>query len=255
MVEVFERRGHSVTTTDNYLTAHTDMLDVTNSSGAQFACKVCHNECDILCQQKGRHPHMCSACQLYRGNLHAMRWQFQQCDIPSRISHNSHANIHFLNAKEIGERLKNVQQQKRSVTAKVQKLEEKMKIVNEVVLSEPEVDVVNDLIKDASDTVHSFPKDSAQYILWIMHCGPSCTGLATTLQLAIMHLSIVCPTSPCTGIGGAKGGCDWVVYFNPTPLGLYWRINPHFRKGSQVGIWHFSTNISNYLMNITKAMI
>ena len=37
---------------------------------------------------------------------------------------------------------------------------------NGVALTKPEVDVVNDLIKDASDTFLSFPKDSVQYILW-----------------------------------------------------------------------------------------
>ena len=37
----------------------------------------------------------------------------------------------------------------------------------------------------------------------------------------VMHLSIVCPTSPCMEIGGAKGEFDSVVYFNPAPLGLY----------------------------------
>lgn len=98
-----------------------------------------------------------------------MRWRSQQCDNPSRTSHNSHTNIRFLNVKEMEERLRNVQQQKRSVTAKVQKLEEKMKKdieENGVALTEPEADVVNDLIKDASDTVHSFPKDSVQFILW-----------------------------------------------------------------------------------------
>ena len=55
------------------------------------------------------------------------------------------------------------------MTAKVQKLEEKMKKgieQNGVILTEPEADNVNDLIKDASDTVLNFLKDSVQYILW-----------------------------------------------------------------------------------------
>ena len=38
--------------------------------------------------------------------------------------------------------------------------------VNRTALSEPEADVVNDLIKDTLDTVYSFPKDSVEYILW-----------------------------------------------------------------------------------------
>ena len=49
---------------------------------------------------------------------------------------------------------------------------------------------------------------------------------------SIMHLSIVCPTSPCTGIGGAKGGFDCVVYFNPALLGLSEGSIPHFRQGT-----------------------
>ena len=71
MVELFERRGHSITTADNHnmQAAYIDVVDVTNSNGALFARTVRHNECDILCQQKERHPHMCSACQLYRSNL------------------------------------------------------------------------------------------------------------------------------------------------------------------------------------------
>ena len=35
-----------------------------------------------------------------------------------------------------------------------------------VALTEPEVIIVNYLIKDASDTVHSLLKNSVQYILW-----------------------------------------------------------------------------------------
>lgn len=35
--------------------------------------------------------------------------------------------------------------------------------VNGVMLSEPEAEVANDLIKDVSDTVHSFQKHSVQY--------------------------------------------------------------------------------------------
>ena len=100
-----------------------------------------------------------------------MRWRSQQCDslAASRTAHNSHTNIRFLNVKEMEERLRNVQQKKKIVTAKVQKLEEKMKKdidENGVMLSEPEVEVVRDLIEDASDTVYRFPKDSVQYILW-----------------------------------------------------------------------------------------
>ena len=41
----------------------------------------------------------------------------------------------------------------------------------------------------------------------------------------IMHSSIVCPTSPCTGIGGANRGFDQVVYFNPPPLGVHFKVN------------------------------
>ena len=68
------------------------------------------------------------------------------------------------------ERLRNVQQ-KKIVTAKAQKLEKMKKDIDEngvmlSVLSEPEVEVVRDLIEDASDTVYRFPKDSVQYILW-----------------------------------------------------------------------------------------
>ena len=173
MVELFERRGHSITTADNHnmQAAYIDVVDVTNSNGALFARTVRHNECDILCQQKERYPHMCSACQLYRSNLRVMRWRSQQCDslAASRTAHNSHTNIRFLNVKEMEERLRNVQQKKKIVTAKVQKLEEKMKKdidENGVMLSEPEVEVVRDLIEDASDTVYRFPKDSVQYILW-----------------------------------------------------------------------------------------
>ena len=115
MVELFERKGHSIITADNYhnmQAAYIDVVDVTNSSGVQFARTVRHNECEILCQQKERHPYMCSACQLYRSNLHVMRWRSQQCDNPAanRTAHNSHTNIRFLNVKEMEERLRNVQQ-------------------------------------------------------------------------------------------------------------------------------------------------
>ena len=41
-----------------------------------------------------------------------------------------------------------------------------------------------------------------------------------------MHLSIVCPTSPCTGIDEANTGFDQVVYFKPAPLGVPLKINP-----------------------------
>ena len=58
MVELFERRGHS--TTDNYHTAYIDVVDVTNSDGVQYARTIHHNECEILCQQQGRHPHVLS---------------------------------------------------------------------------------------------------------------------------------------------------------------------------------------------------
>ena len=149
MVELFERRSHSIATTENYHAAYVDVMDVTSSDGVQFARTVRHNACEILCQQKGRHSHICSACQQYRGNLRVMRWRSQHCDNPtaSRTAHNSHTNIHFLNVREMEKRLRNVQQQKRSATAKIQRLEEKMQDdieENGVVLSEPEVDVVND---------------------------------------------------------------------------------------------------------------
>ena len=51
----------------------------------------------------------------------------------------------------------------------------------------------------------------------------------------LMHLSIVCPTSPCAGIGGAKGGFDCEVYFNPAPWGFTEGSIPHFKGGSYVG--------------------
>ena len=92
-----------------------------NSDGVQYARTICHNKGEILCQQKGRHPHMCSACQGYRGNLRVMRWRSQQCDIPSRTAHNSYTNIRYLNVKEMEERLRNVQQQKKTMTAKIKK--------------------------------------------------------------------------------------------------------------------------------------
>ena len=53
------------------------------------------------------------------------------------------------------------------MTAKVQKLEEKMKKDiegNGVSLTDSEVIIVSDLIKDASDTVHSLLKNSVQHI-------------------------------------------------------------------------------------------
>ena len=94
-----------------------------------------------------------------------MRWRSQQteCNSPSnssRTSHNSHTNI---NVKEMEERLRNVQQQKRKMTAKYQKLEEKMKKdidENGIPLTEPEADVVEELIKDATGTVEAIPRDS-----------------------------------------------------------------------------------------------
>ena len=52
MVELFERKGHSIITADNYhnmQAAYIDVVDVTNSSGVQFSRTVCHNECEILC--------------------------------------------------------------------------------------------------------------------------------------------------------------------------------------------------------------
>ena len=107
IIELFERRGHS--TADNYCAAYIDVVDTTNSDGVQYAHTIHYNECEILCQPKGRHPHMCSACQGYRGNLRVMRWRSQQCDIPSRIAHNSHTDIRYLNVKEMEERLRNVQ--------------------------------------------------------------------------------------------------------------------------------------------------
>ena len=167
IVELFERRGHSAA--DDYCAAYIDVVDVTNSDGVQYARTVRHNKCEILCQQKGRQPYICSACQLYKGSLRVMKWRSQQCDVPSRTSHNSHTNIRYLNVEEMEERLRNVQKQKKSVTNKAKKLEEKMKQdieENGVALTEPEINVVNDLLKDASDTVYSFPKDSIQYILW-----------------------------------------------------------------------------------------
>ena len=58
-----------------------------------------------------------------------------------RTSHNSHTNIRILNVKEMEERLRNLQQQKRKVTAKYQNLEEKMKKDIDIPLTEPEADI------------------------------------------------------------------------------------------------------------------
>ena len=113
--------------------------------------------------------HTCSVCQLYRENLRVMRWHSQQCDSPSnssRTSHNNHTNIQFLNVKEMEERLRKVPRQKRKMTAKYQKLEEKMKKdidENGIPLTEPEADIVEE---DATGTVEALPRDSVQYILW-----------------------------------------------------------------------------------------
>ena len=64
-----------------------------------------------------------------------------------------------------------------------------------------------------------------------------------------MHLSIVCPTSPCMGIGVAKGGVDYVVYFNPTLWGYTEGSIPHFRRGSQAGIWWDLTFFCRYFQH------
>ena len=55
-------------------------------------------------------------------------------------------------------RLRNVQQQKRIVTAEIQRLEEKIIEENGVVLSELEADVVNDLKFNADTTCSQFSK-------------------------------------------------------------------------------------------------
>ena len=66
----------------------------------------------------------------------------------------------------------------------------------------------------------------------IIICLQCSTRTLLTCISTLMHLSIVCPTSPCSGIGGAKGGFDCEVYFNPAPLGLTEGSIPHFKGGS-----------------------
>ena len=40
-----------------------------------------------------------------------------------------------------------------------------------------------------------------------------------SLCCSVMHLSILCPTTPHTGIGGARWGFVTVMVTNPPPLG------------------------------------
>ena len=61
-------------------------------------------------------------------------------------------------------------------------------------------------------------------LVCVMHCSVH--------SFPFMHLSIVCPTSPCVGIGGAKEGFDCEVYFNPASRSFTEGSIPHFKGGS-----------------------
>ena len=109
-------------------------------------------------------------CQNFRAKLRVMKSRSSECNTSGRTAHDSHTNYRLLSDDEKIERMKNLQDAKRTAKKSETRLREKVmeKIdVEGVVLSDEDNDDVAALVYTASGKIkEQFPDESVPRILW-----------------------------------------------------------------------------------------
>ena len=74
--------------------------------------------------------------------------------------------------------------------------------------------------------VNGYQETPSRPVVFINHIQLGLPVLRLVIGMYVMHLSMLCPTTPHTGIGGARWGFVTVMVANPPPLGMIFYDKP-----------------------------
>ena len=143
---------------------------VLGTDGREY-CSTLRAPCCVLLQEKlGGQLRRCKQCQSFRTKLRVMKSRNSECSTTGRTAHDSHTNYRFLTEDEKIQRMKNLQDAKRTAQRNESRLRERViQKINEegVLLSDEDSEDIAALVYTASDKIkEDFPDESVPRILW-----------------------------------------------------------------------------------------
>ena len=156
-IELLQSRGGEI---KNHLTV-TAYLDKVNNT-------VRHRDCSLICSGRCK----CKVCQKYRNTLRALESKStgrSKCS----SSTSSHANYRYLQNSELKQRLKNVQQSRRTVQRRTDRMREKLnKVINNEGMEFCEDDSIKleELFSQTDEALKDYSQDHFHKVFWDQQC-------------------------------------------------------------------------------------